>query len=157
MRVAVAALLFATIVSCGVSSGASATPSGAGLLSNPCGYLTTADFQDTLGLPLQGYRAGQACAYRDQHGNTCQVTVIGDAGQYATSKTAAGQYGDVEAMAAGEQGFYSAKAQTPGVWIFDFGFMKAGAFAGAVCGARFGASNPKPQAVRLANLIASRI
>ena len=157
MRLAVAVLLFATVVSCGASGHATAAPSGTGLLSDPCGYLTTSDFQDAIGLPLQGLRSGPSCAYRDQHGNTCQVTVTGETGKFATSRTAAGQYGAVEAMAAGEQGFYSAKAQTPGVWIFDFGFMKAGMFAGAVCGARFGASNPKPQAERLANLIASRL
>ena len=155
MRQAVAAILFVTVVSCG--GGSSSTSSGAGLLSDPCGYLTASDFQDTLGLPLQGYRAGQSCAYRDQHGNTCQVTVLPDSGQYAISKKAAAQYGALETIDAGEQGFYSAQAQLPGVWIFDFGFMKSSAFAGALCGARFGTSNPKPQAMRLANRIASRL
>jgi hypothetical protein len=35
--------------------------------------------------------------------------------------------------------------------------MKNGAFAGALCGARFGTSNPRAQAARLAGLIASRL
>src|SRR5712691_10224222 len=138
MRFALAAVLFVTVMSCGGTSTASA-PSPAGLLSNPCSYLSKADFQQTLGLSLEGYRAGQACGYRDARGNTCQV------------------YGAVESLGAGDRSFYSAQPQSPGVWIFDLGLMKGPAFATALCGARFGSSNPKPQAARLGNLIASRL
>lgn len=155
MRFALAALILVTALACGASNGAATPP--AALRSSPCDYLSTADFQSTLGLPLQGYRAGQTCAYRDKSGNTCQLTVQADPNQYATARSAAAQYGPVEALAAGDQGFYSAQLQVPGVWIVDFGLLKGEAFAGAVCGARFGTSNPKPQAARLANLIASRL
>lgn len=156
MRIALAAVLLVTMLACGGTSTA-ATPSPAGLLSNPCGYLSKADFQETLGLPLEGYRAGQACGYRDARGNTCQVTVLADAGEFATSQAAASKYGAVEVLSAGDKGFYSAQPQSPGVWIFDLGLMKGTVFAGALCGARFGSSNPKPQAARLASLIASRL
>ena len=157
MRIALAAVLMVAVVSCSGRSTAAATPSPAGLLSDPCGYLSKADFQETLGLPLDGYRAGQACGYRDVHGDTCQVTVLADSSQYATSQAAASNYGGVEILGAGDQSFYSAQLQRPGVWIFDLGLTKGRTFAGALCGARFGSSNPKPQAARLANLIASRL
>src|SRR5713226_9223958 len=156
MRVALAAVLFLTVMSCGGTSTA-ATPSPAGLLSNPCSYLSKADFQQTLGLSLEGYRAGQACGYRDTRGNTCQVTVLADTGQYAASQETAAKYGAVGTLGAGDRSFYSAQLQTPGVWIFDLGLMKGPAFASALCGARFGSSNPQPQAARLGNLIASRL
>ena len=156
MRLALAALLLVTVLSCGGTSTA-ATPSPPGLLSNPCGYLTKADFQATLGLPLEGYRAGQSCGYRDPRGNTCQVTVLANTGEFAASQAAASKYGAVEILGAGDKSFYSAQPQSPGVWIFDLGLMKGNAFASALCGARFGSSNPKPQAARLANLIASRL
>ena len=157
MRIVLAAVLFVTVLSCGGTSTAAATPAPASLLSDPCGYLSKADFQATLGLPLEGYRAGQACGYRDARGNTCQVTVLADTGQYATSQAAASKYGVVEILGAGDKSFYSAQLQQPGVWIFDLGVMKGTVFAGALCGARFGSSNPKSQAGRLANLIASRL
>ena len=156
MRFALAAVLFVTVMSCGGTSTA-ATPSPAGLLSNPCSYLSKADFQQTLGLSLEGYRAGQACGYRDARGNTCQVMVLADTGQYAASQEAAAKYGAVGTLGAGDRSFYSAQLQSPGVWIFDLGLMKGPAFASALCGARFGSSNPKPQAARLGNLIASRL
>ena len=156
MRIALAAVLFVTVLSCGGTS-AAARPSPAGLLANPCSYLTKADFQSTLGLPMEGYRAGQTCGYLDSRGNTCQVTVLADNGQYAAAKETASKYGAVESLGAGDKSFYSAQPQRPGVWIFDFGLMKGTAFAGALCGAKFGSSNPKPQAVRLGNLIASRL
>src|SRR5256885_15510632 len=157
MRLALAAVLLVAAVSCNGSSHSGATPSGAGLLSDPCAYVSPSDFENTIGMPLQGYRAGESCSYRDPQGNTCQVTVLADSGQYVASKKAAAQYGAVEALATGDQGYYSAQSQVPGVWIFDVGFMKGSAFAGALCGARFGASNPRPQALRLASLIASRL
>src|SRR5216683_298485 len=131
MRAALAAVLFVTVMSCGGTSTA-ATPSPAGLLSNPC-------------------------SYRDSRGDTCQVTVLADTGQFAASQATASRYGVVENLGAGDKSFYSAQLQSPGVWIFDLGLMKGGAFASALCGARFGSSNPKPQAARLGNLIASRL
>jgi hypothetical protein len=140
-------------VSCGGSSQPAAT-SGNGLQSNPCGFVSTSDFKSTLGLPLVGYRSGESCSYRDQTGDTCQVTVRSDIGQYASSNRAAASYGALETLNAGSGGFYSAQSKTPGVWIFDFGFMKGNAFAGALCGARFGAGNPKPRVELLAGLIA---
>ena len=158
MRAFVAALfLFVMVVSCGGSRPASSTSGGHGLHSNPCDYLSTTDFKQTLGMSLVGFRAGTACTYRDQRGDTCQVTVVNSAGQYATSRTVAAGYGTVETLAVGDQGFYSSQAQTPGVWIFDIGLMKSGNFAGAVCGGQLGTTDPKPRAVRLADLIASRI
>ena|SRR5690348_4972537 len=156
MRIALAAVLFVTVLSCGGTSTA-ATPSPAGILANPCSYLSKADFQSTLGLSLDGYRAGQACGYRDSRGDTCQVTVLADKGQYAAAKETASKYGVVETLGAGDKSFYSAQLQGPGVWIFDLGLMKGTAFAGALCGASFGSSNPKPQALRLGSLIASRL
>jgi hypothetical protein len=157
MRSALTAVLLVAVLSCGGRSTASPAPSPAGLLANPCGYLSKSDFQKTLGLSLDGYRAGQTCAYRDAGGNTCQVTVLADTGEYAASREAASSYGAVEVLGAGDKSFYSAQPQRPGVWVFDFGLMKGSAFAGALCGARFGSSNPKPQAARLGNLIASRL
>jgi hypothetical protein len=154
MRWALAAVLFVTVMSCGGTSTV-ATPSPAVLLSNPCSYLSKADFQRTLS--LEGYRAGQACGHRDARGNTCQVTVLADTGQYAASRATASSYGVVENIGAGDRSFYSAQPQSPGVWIFDLGLMKGPAFASALCGATFGSSNPKPQAARLGNLIASRL
>jgi hypothetical protein len=148
--------LFLTVMSCGETSTA-ATPSPAGLLSNPCSYLSKADFQQTLGLSLDGYRAGQACGYRDARGNTCQVTVLADTGQYAAAQATASKYGVVGTLGAGDRSFYSAQLQSPSVWIFDLGLMKGPAFARALCGARFGSGNPKAQATRLGNLIASRL
>ena len=156
MRFALVAVLFVTVMSCGGTSTAS-TPSPAGLLSNPCSYLSKADFQQTLGMSLEGYRAGQSCGYRDAHGNTCQVRVLADTGQFAASQATASSYGAVESPGAGDRSFYSAQPQSPGVWIFDLGLMKGGAFASALCGATFGSSNPKPQATRLRNLIVSRL
>ena len=156
MRFALVAVLFVTVMSCGGTSTAS-TPSPAGLLSNPCSYLSKADFQQTLGLSLEGYRAGQSCGYRDARGNTCQVTVLADTGQFAAARATASSYGVVESLGAGDRSFYSAQPQGPGVWIFDLGLMKGGAFASALCGATFGSSNPKAQATRLGNLIASRL
>lgn len=155
MRVMLAALVFVTVVGCGVSG--PATGAGNNLRSDPCGYLSTSDFKSTLGLALTGYRSGAACSYRDQRGNTCQVTVASGGDLYDPSKTAAAKYGAVESLPAGERGFYSAQPTAPGVWLFDFGFMKNGAFAGALCGARFGVSNPRAQAAKLAGLIASRL
>ncbi|HEV2218867.1 MAG TPA: hypothetical protein VGV88_15035 [Candidatus Dormibacteraeota bacterium] len=157
MRTALAAVLFVTVLSCGGSSTAGAAPSPAGLLSNPCGYLSKADFQHTLGLPLEGYRAGQLCGYRDARGNTCQVTMITDTGQYAASEAAASRYGVVVALGVGDRSFYSAQRQRVGAWIFDLGLMKGTSFAGTLCGADLGSSDPKPQAERLASLIASRL
>lgn len=156
MRIALAALLFVTVVSCGGTSSAT-KPSPASLLSSPCSYLSKADFQATLGLPLEAYRAGQSCGYRDSRGDTCQVTVLVDSGQYAAAQSAASRYGVVDTLGAGDKSFYSAQLQGPGVWIFDLGLMKGTAFAGALCAASLGSSNPKPQAVRLGNLIASRL
>ena len=156
MRAALAAVLFLTVMSCGGTSTA-ATPSPAGLLSNPCGYLSKADFQQTLGLSLEGYRAGQACSYRDSRGDTCQVTVLANTGQFAAAQATASRYGAVGTLGAGDRSFYSAQPQSPGVWIFDLGLMKGPAFATALCGARFGSSNPRPQAARLGDLIASRL
>jgi hypothetical protein len=156
MRGALAAVLFVTLISCGGTSTA-ATPSPAGLLSNPCSYLSKADFQQTLGLSLEAYRAGQACGYRDARGNTCQVTVLADTGQYAAAQGTASRYGVVGTLGVGDRSFYSAQLQSPGVWIFDLGLMKGAAFASALCGARFGSSNPKAQAARLGNRIASRL
>src|SRR5258706_6613063 len=156
MRHALAAVLFVTVMSCGGTSTAS-TPSPAGLLANPCSYLSKADFQQTLGLSLERYRAGQACGYRDASGNTCQVSVLADTGEYAAARATAAKYGAVGTLGAGDRSFYSAQPQSPGVWIFDFGLMKGPAFASALCGARFGSSNPKAQATRLGNLIASRL
>lgn len=155
MRVMLAAFVFVTAVACGVSGPATGT--GSNIRSNPCDYLSTSDFKSTLGLPLTGYRSGAVCSYRDQRGNTCQVTVASGTGLYEPSKTAAAKYGAVESLPAGDQGFYSAQPTAPGVWLFDFGFMKNGAFAGALCGARFGVSNPRARAAKLAGLIASRL
>lgn len=155
MRVVLAAFVFVAVVACGASSPSAGA--GVNLRSNPCDYLSTSDFKTALGLPLAGYRSGAACSYRDKFGDTCQVTVASGDGLYEPSKTAAAQYGAVESLAAGDRGFYSAQLTAPGVWLFDFGLMKNGAFAGAVCGARFGASNPRVQASRLAGLIASRL
>lgn len=155
MRVMLAALVFVVVAACG--GGGSPANTGANLRSDPCGYLSTSDFKTTLGLPLTGYRSGEACSYRDQRGNTCQVTVASGPGMYEPSKTAAAKYGAVEALAAGDRGFYSSQPTAPGVWLFDFGLMKNGAFAGALCGARFGESNPRTQAAKLAGLIASRL
>jgi hypothetical protein len=157
MRIALAAVVMMAVLSCGGRSTATATPTPAGLLSDPCGYLSKADFQETLGLPLDGYRAGQTCGYRDAHGDTCQVTVLADTGQFATSQAAASRYGEVQVLAVGDKSFYSAQLQRPGVWIFDLGLMKDSAFASALCGGRLGSSNPKQLAARLANLIASRL
>lgn len=151
-----AALVFVAVTACGGSSASNAGAS-ANLRADPCGYLSTSDFKSALGLPLTGYRSGVACSYRDPYGNTCQVTVASGSDVYETSKTAAAKYGAVESLAAGDRGFYSAQPTAPGVWLFDFGLMKNGAFAGAVCGARFGASNPRTQATKLAGLIASRL
>ena len=123
MRFALAAVLVVTVMSCGGTSTAS-TPSPAGLLSNPCSYLSKADFQQTLGLSLEGYRAGQVCGYRDARGNTCQVSVLADTGQFAASQEAASKYGAVGTLGAGDRSFYSAQPQSPGVWIFDLGLMK---------------------------------
>src|SRR5712664_904555 len=145
MRGALAAVFFVMVISCGGTSTA-ATPSPAGLLSNRCSYLSRADFQQTLGLSLEGYRAGQSCGYRDARGNTCQVSVLADTGEYAAAQATAAKYGVVETLSAGDRSFYSAQPQSPGVWIFDLGLMKGGAFASALCGARFGSSNPKAQA-----------
>ena len=157
MRGLVASLLVVMVVSCGGGRPAASTSPGHGLLSNPCDYLTTSDFKITLGMAMTGYRAGAACSYRDLRGNTCQVTVVGGVGQYAASRNEAAGYGPVQALAVGDQGFYTSQRQTSGVWIFDFGLMKGGDFAGAVCGGQLGTSDPKPRAVRLADLIASRI
>jgi hypothetical protein len=154
MRAALVALVVVAVVSCGGSSLPAAVTS---VRSNPCDYLSTSDFQSTIGLKLTGYRSGPSCAYRDLRGNTCQVTVAAGADQYGASKAAAAKYGAVETIPAGDHGFYSAESTAPGVWVFDFGLEKNGTFAGALCGARFGASNPRPQAERLASLIASRL
>jgi len=72
MRFALVAVLFVTVMSCGGTSTAS-TPSPAGLLSHPCSDLSKADSSRRWALSLEGYRAGQACGYRDARGNTCQV------------------------------------------------------------------------------------
>lgn len=154
MRVLVAALFFVTVVSCGGGTNAASAHQ---LRSSPCDYLSTTDFKQTLGMSMSGSRAGVACTYRDPRGDTCQVTVISGATQYAASKKAAAGYGTVQALAVGDQGFYSSQPQTPGVWIFDFGLMQSGDFAGAVCGGQLGSTDPKPRAVKLADLIASRI
>lgn len=155
MRTMLAAIVFVTVAACGASE--PTTGAAGSLRPNPCDYLSTSDFKSTLGLPLTGYRSGAACSYRDQRGNTCQVTVASGAGLYEPSKAAAAKYGAVESLAAGDRGFYSAQPTAPGVWVFDFGLMKKGAFAGTLCGARFGASNPRTQAAKLAGLIASRL
>ena len=63
MRGALAAVFFVMVISCGGTSTA-ATPSPAGLLSNPCSYLSKADFQQTLGLSLEGPRSQARCAAR---------------------------------------------------------------------------------------------
>ena len=83
--------------------------------------------------------------------------MLADTGQFAAAQATASKYGAVGTLGAGDRSFYSAQLQSPGVWIFDLGLMKGPAFASALCGARFGSSNPKPQAARLGNLIASRL
>lgn len=157
MRGLVASLLVVMVVSCGGSRPAASMPAGHGLHSNPCDYLTTTDFKLTLGMAMTGYRAGAACSYRDLRGNTCQVTVVAGDGQYAASRHEAAGYGSVQALAVGDRGFYSSQQQSAGVWIFDFGYLKGGDFAGAVCGGQLGTTDPKPRALLLADLIASRI
>lgn len=150
----VPALFVIVLSACG---GASA-PANHAALAGPCAYLSTSDFNSTLGMPMTGYQSGPTCFSRDQHGDSCSVTVTRDPARYATSKVSAAAYGSIDSLPAGNQGFYSAKPQgAPAVWIFDFGFMKSDAFGGAVCGGRFGSANPKPLAVRLASLIASKL
>jgi hypothetical protein len=146
MRGTFLAVAVMTLCACGGTQ-----PAGAGsssnhpLLSSPRNYVSTPDFQKLLGLPLAAYRAGQSCAYRDQRGDTCDVTVVKDQGQYAINKAAAARYGTVEPLMTGQEGFYSATLQSPPViWIFDFGFLKGDAYAGTLCGGRMGSNNPKP-------------
>lgn len=157
MRGLVASLLVVMVVSCGGSRPAASTAGDHALRSNPCDYLTAADFKLTLGMAMAGYRAGTACSYRDPRGNTCQVTVVAGAGQYAVSRNQAAGYGPLQPLAVGDEGFYTSQRQTPGAWIFDFGLMKGGDFAGALCGGELGTTDPKPRALLLADLIASRI
>jgi hypothetical protein len=150
----VPALFVVVLSACG---GASA-PASHAALAGACAYLSTSDFDSTLGMPMTGYQSGPTCFSRDEHGDSCSVTVTKDATRYATSKASAAAYGSIESLPAGLQGFYSAKPQVPpAVWIFDFGFVKSDAFGGAVCAGRFGSANPKPLAVRLANTIASKL
>jgi hypothetical protein len=123
-----------------------------------CDYLSTPDFQSTLGHALVGYRAGPACQYRDQHGNTCDVVVSKDASQYPAGQARAAAYGAVQSLAVGDRSYFSAQLQVPpAVWIFDFGFVKGQVFGGGLCGGQFGSANPKPLAVKLASKIASKL
>lgn len=152
------ALAAVVICACGgIQPPSSGTGSTTMLRSNSCDYLSTADFESTLGLSLTGYRSGPTCAYRDETGDTCDVIVTTDASRYSASKAGAAAYGTVEGLEVGDRGFFSAKLQTPGVWVFDFGFTKSGEFGGGLCGGRFGAANPRPQAAKLAGLIASKL
>jgi hypothetical protein len=127
-------------------------------LGTSCDYLSTPDFQSTIGHALVGYRTGPSCSYRDQLGDTCNVVVARESGQYSDGKMHAATYGSVESLAVGDRGFFSAQLQVPpAVWVFDFGFVKGDAFVGGLCGGRFSSANPKPLALKLANRIASHL
>jgi hypothetical protein len=129
-----------------------------GALTTSCDYLSTPDFQTTLGHALIAYRTGPSCSYRDPQGNTCNVLVAKDSGQYTDGKLHAAAYGPVESLAVGDRGFFSAQLQVPpAVWVFDFGFVKGGVFGGALCGGRFSSANPKPLAAKLAAKIAAKL
>jgi hypothetical protein len=131
---------------------------GHAALGTSCDYLTTPDFQSTIGHALVGYRSGPSCAYRDKLGDTCNVVVARESGQYSDGKMHAATYGSVESMAVGDRSFFSAQLQVPpAIWIFDFGFVKGDVFGGGLCGGRFSSANPKPLAVKLANKIASKL
>jgi hypothetical protein len=154
----VPALFVIVLSACGGNASLPAGSANHAVLSGACDYLSTPDFKSALGLQLIGYRSGPSCSYRDQHGNSCSIIVTKDPAQYATSKTGAAAYGAIESLPAGSRGFYSAQLQVPpAVWVFDFGFVKGDAFGGGLCGGRFGSANPKPLAVKLASLIASKL
>ena len=153
----VPALFVILLTGCGLGA-PTAGGTGHAALATSCDYLSTPDFQSTIGHPLVGYRSGPSCSYRDEFGDTCDVTVARESGQYGEGKTHAATYGAVESLAVGDRGSFSAQLQVPpAVWIFDFGFVKGDVFGGGLCGGRFGAANPKPLAVKLAGKIASRL
>jgi hypothetical protein len=124
----VPALFVIVLNACGGSPSVPAGGANQAAVAGACEYLSTPDFKSTLGLPLiDGYQSGPTCSYRDQHGNSCSVTVTKDPAEYARSKTGAAAYGSVESLPAGSRGFYSAQLQVPpAVWVFDFGFVKGG-------------------------------
>lgn len=127
-------------------------------LGTSCDYLSTPDFQSAIGHALVGYRTGPSCAYRDKLGDTCNVVVARESGQFSDGKLHAATYGAVEPLSVGDRGFFSAQLQVPpAIWVFDFGFVKGDAFGGGLCGGRFTSANPKPLAVKLASRIASKL
>ena len=150
--------LFVILLSgCGLGQ-STAGGNGHAALATSCDYLSTPDFQSALGHALTVYRTGPSCSYRDPQGDTCNVVVAKESGQYTDGKTHAAAYGQVEALAVGDRGFFSAQLQVPpAVWVFDFGFVKGDMFGGGLCGGRFSSANPKPLAARLAGKIASKL
>jgi len=145
------------LTGCGVGA-SSAGGNSQAVLANSCDYLSAPDFQSTLGHALIGFRNGPSCAYRDQTGDTCNVVVAKESGQYDAGKLHAATYGPVESLTVGDRGFFSARLELPpAVWIFDFGFVKGDVFGGALCGGRFGSANPKPLATKLAAKMASKL
>jgi hypothetical protein len=152
---AVAVMLLA---GCGTQDGGTGTAQHQGLRANPCDYLSGSDFKQALGLALTlgVHQTGPMCAYTDRAGDTCDVTVLADSSRYASYKSAAANFGSVEVFPAGDQGFYSARQQSS-AWLFDFGFTKGAVFAGMTCGAVLAFSSPKPHALALAQVLASRI
>lgn len=151
--------LFVILLSgCGWGQSTTAGGNSHGATASSCDYLSTSDFQNTLGHAMTAYRTGPSCAYRDPQGDTCNVEVARESGQYSDGKTNAAAYGPVESLAVGDRGFFSAQLQVPpAVWVFDFGFVKGTHFGGALCGGRFGSANPKPLATKLAGKIASKL
>ena len=151
------ALFMILLSGCGLGQ-STAGGNGHGALATSCDYLSTPDFQSTLGHALTAYRTGPSCSYRDTQGDTCNVVVARESGQYTDGKAQAAAYGQVEPLAVGDRGFFSAQLQVPpAVWVFDFGFVKGNMFGGGLCGGRFSAANPKPLAARLAGKIASKL
>ena len=113
-------------------------------------YAAFSEWADSQGLTLY------------PHQDEALIEIVSGANVILSTPTGSGKSlvataGHFAGLAAGDRSFYSAQPQSPGVWIFDLGLMKSGAFASALCGARFGSSNPKQQAARLGNLIASRL
>ena len=152
------ALFVIVLSACGGAAAPAVGSAPPALLASVCDYLSTPDFQTTLGHALVGYRAGPTCEYRDQQGNTCDVVVTKDASQYAAGQARAAAYGTVQSLAVGDQSYFSAKVQVPpAVWVFAFGFMKSQVFGGGLCGGHFGSANPRPLAVKLASKIASKL
>jgi hypothetical protein len=150
--------LFVIVLSgCGLGQ-TTAGGSGQPALASSCAYLSTPDFQSTLGHALTVYRTGPSCSYRDTQGDTCNVVVARESGQYSDGKAHAAAYGQVEPLAVGDRGFFSAQLQVPpAVWIFDFGFVKGDIYGSGLCGGRFSSANPKPLAAKLAGKIASKL